>query len=145
MHMLRLAHPVRPVAALLDELLAPAPNSRRPAPAAWPALAVEYAADAVHVHLEVPGMKADDLEITLERELLTVKGTKQVATHVADDNTGSHYSEIAAGSFQRSVRLGSDLEADSASATLADGVLAIRVPRSERAAARRIAIRPPTS
>lgn len=107
-------------------------NVRAGAPAAWatwPAVEVHELDKAVEVSFELPGMAEKDVELSIESDVLTVKGEKR--EEKADKKTG--YSERTYGSFERSVALPPGLIADKADASFKDGVLTVKIPKSEDA------------
>jgi len=94
---------------------------------AWaPALDISERKDAYLVTVELPGVKLDDLQITLEDGLLTIQGER----HFADDSEQQfHRVERRYGAFRRSITLPAHVQADAVEATVEDGVLQILVPR----------------
>jgi HSP20 family protein len=75
----------------------------------------------------VPGLKAEDLNIQIIDDALSIEGTF--------GNQDGEYllSELPAGKFRRSLRLPTVLDADKAEAGIENGILTLRVPRSEAA------------
>ncbi len=95
---------------------------------------------AYKVVLELPGVKTDDIDITLQGHTLTIKGEKRSER---EEKEGSYYfSERQYGAFQRSFRLPPDASDDSVKASFNDGVLTVMVGRKtiEPDGAKRIAI-----
>lgn len=92
--------------------------------------------DEVLFVLDVPGMKAEDLDVTLENHVLAISGTRRFESkeneHVM---LGRSY-----GSFRRAFTLPESLDDTNVSATLVDGVLTIRVPKHPKAKPRKIEI-----
>jgi HSP20 family protein len=93
--------------------------------------------DRVLFYFDVPGVKKEDIEITLERGVLTVKGARQFEAGTAKEQLvlGRSY-----GTFTRSFSLPDHLDEEKLSAKLVDGVLAIEIPRLQKAKPRRIEI-----
>lgn len=92
--------------------------------------------DAVVFVCDVPGVRRDDLEITLENRVLTIRGTRNL--EVASDEQvmlGRSY-----GTFTRSYTLPDSVDDGALVADLADGVLTIRIPKLAKAKPRRITI-----
>lgn len=91
------------------------------------------------VKAEVPGMDQKDIDISLSRGMLTIKGEKK---QEKEDKT-EHYHTVERhyGSFSRTMRLPSEVEADKVDATYKDGVLKITLPKSETSKARKIEVR----
>jgi len=108
---------------------------------AWaPALDIAEGKDAYLVTVELPGVKLDDLEITLEDGLLTIQGERHFTTDAADENF--HRVERSSGAFRRSITLPAQVEADEVNASMEDGVLRILVPKAEEAKPKRIQVTP---
>lgn len=101
-----------------------------------PAVDVRANADEIVFTCDVPGLKQDDLEVTLESHTLTIKGQRRYEGGENDRVwLGRSY-----GAFQKSFTLPDVADADNMSAHLSDGVLTIRVPKKPQARPRRIAI-----
>lgn len=85
---------------------------------------------------DVPGVSQDNLEITLENHVLTVKGTRRFESKEDEQvMLGRAY-----GSFSRSFTLPDSVDESQLSADLANGVLTIRIPKHEKAQPRKIQI-----
>jgi HSP20 family protein len=89
--------------------------------------------------LAVPGLKADDFEITMQEHTLTVSG--QTREEKQDENTRYHLREHYYGAFERTVRFPGAVDAENIQAELADGILTIRVPKAAEARPKRISVR----
>jgi HSP20 family protein len=108
---------------------------------AWaPALDISEGKNAYLVTVELPGVKLDDLEITLEDGLLTIQGERHVANDSSEEQF--HRLERSSGAFRRSITLPAHVEADAVEASMEDGVLRILVPKAEEAKAKRIQVTP---
>ena len=95
-------------------------------------------ADALTIEASLPGIKPEDVEITVEDGTLTISG-KTAQERKADE--GSYLiQEIRRGAFSRSVTLPNGLEPDKAEATFEDGVLRLRIPKAEQVKPRQIRI-----
>ncbi|HEV2147837.1 MAG TPA: Hsp20/alpha crystallin family protein [Longimicrobiaceae bacterium] len=94
--------------------------------------------DTIHVMMEMPGVRREDLDIGLESNILTVRAAKP-AERV--ENARYHLSERRYGTFTRSFVLPRQVDADRIDAELADGVLRIVIPKTEQARRRRIEVR----
>jgi HSP20 family protein len=104
-----------------------------PTPFGSEALAIDMyeTADSVVVKTGVPGVKPEDIDITISGDQLTIKGETTVDEKVEKENYIRQ--ERRYGSFQRSIRLPGSLVADEAAATFEDGVLTLTIPKSEEA------------
>jgi HSP20 family protein len=101
-----------------------------------PAIDVRAGDTEVALVCDVPGVKQEDLEITLANHVLTIKGTRRFDTR---DNEQVMLGR-AYGSFSRSYTLPDALDDEKLSAQLADGVLTIRIPKLPKAQPRKIPI-----
>jgi HSP20 family protein len=107
---------------------------------AWaPALDISERKDAYLVTVELPGVEADDLEITLEDGLLTIQGER----HFAHDSSEQQFHRVERhyGAFRRSITLPAHVMADGIEATVDNGVLQIVVPKMEEVTPKRIQVR----
>lgn len=106
---------------------------------AWlPAVDIFEAQDAVKIVAEVPGVKADDVKISIENNVLTISGEKkQMAEEQAQH---VHRYERCYGAFERSFTLPSTLDAERIKAAYEDGVLTVVLPKVEKAKPRQIAV-----
>src|SRR5215203_2018940 len=108
---------------------------------AWaPALDISERKDAYLVTVELPGVEAEDLEITLEDGLLTIQGER----HFAHDSSEQQFHRVERryGAFRRSITLPAHVMAEGIQASFEDGVLQILVPKMEEATPKRIQVRP---
>jgi HSP20 family protein len=87
--------------------------------------------DEVVVKAETPGMKKEDLDVKIEKETITITGEKKAEEKV--EKKDYYRLERSYGSFCRSFRLPTDVQDDKAKATFKDGVLEVRVPKTEEA------------
>jgi HSP20 family protein len=93
----------------------------------------------VEVRMDVPGFKADQLDVQLHGDELTVVG-KQEERKEEKDKT-FHVVERQSGSFSRSVSLPCSVDANAINAEFVDGVLTVRLPKSADAATKKIQIK----
>ena len=109
-------------------------------PAAWaPAADISERKDAYLVAVELPGVDAGQVEITIEDGLLTIQGERRFAHDSAEEKV--HRAERCYGAFRRSITLPSHIEADKAEASVQDGVLQILVPKAPDVQAKHIQVR----
>jgi HSP20 family protein len=83
--------------------------------------------DAYILFALVPGLKADDLNIQILEDVVTIEGT------YALDESEYLLRELPHGEFHRSLRLSVQLDADQAEAKIKDGLLTLRIPKAESA------------
>jgi HSP20 family protein len=108
---------------------------------AWaPALDISERKDAYLVTVELPGIEADDLQITMEDGLLTIQGERQFAQESSEQQF--HRVERRYGAFRRSITLPAQVQADQIEASFDNGVLEVMVPKAEEAKPKRIRVRP---
>ncbi len=103
-----------------------------------PAIDVSETADAVQVHVEIPGIEPSQVEISIEGDVLTIRGQKPELPR--DTNRKFLRVERRYGTFMRSIRLPVAVAADQAAASAHNGVLEISLPRYEDAKARKVNI-----
>ena len=116
-------------------------GSARATITAWaPALDISERKDAYLVTVELPGLKPEDLDITMEDGLLTIQGER----HFAHDSSEQQFHRVERryGAFRRSITLPAHVMAEGIQASFEDGVLQILVPKAEEAKAKRIQVRP---
>ncbi|HOF19453.1 MAG TPA: Hsp20/alpha crystallin family protein [Phycisphaerae bacterium] len=107
---------------------------------AWaPALDVAERDDAIIVRAELPGMKADDIDLQVQGNTLTIRGEKKESHE--DKGENYHHVERRWGSFQRVIPLPESVDADHIDAKYADGVLQVTLPKTERAKPRKITVK----
>ena len=104
-----------------------------------PAVEISERKDAYLVSAELPGVSADEVNITFGDGLLTIQGERRFAHDSADEKM--HRAERYYGAFRRSITLPSHVEADKIEASMQDGVLQIMVPKAPEVQAKRIQVR----
>lgn len=100
-----------------------------------PPIDVHEDKDNVLVKVELPGMKKEDIDISLHEGCLSVSGERKVSTI---ENAEVHRAERFEGRFQRTVSLPSAVAAERVTAQYKDGVLTVTLPKTEEAKPRRI-------
>jgi len=104
-----------------------------------PAIDLVDTKDALQVKVELPGVKKEDVEITLKNDVLTVKGEKKEEREEKGENR--YYVERSYGSFSRSLTLPAAVQFDKVAATFKEGVLEITLPKAEEEKARQVEIK----
>ena len=102
-----------------------------------PAIDVRSDGDKIVFECDVPGMKHEDLEVTLDNQVLTIKGTRKLAS--ANDKQRVLLGR-AYGSFSCSYTLPEGVDGERMTADLSNGVLTVSVPKLPQAKPRRIQI-----
>lgn len=104
-----------------------------------PAVDISETDDALVLYAELPGMTKDDVDITLENNLLSIRGERKFEKEAKKENF--HRIERTYGSFSRSFTLPSNVRSDEVKATFKDGLLHIEIPKAEEAKPRKISIK----
>ena len=95
--------------------------------------------NAITIKAEVPGCKAEDIDISVHGNTLTVSGEKK---HEEEKKEKDYYhAERSYGSFRRNLTLSAELDADEIEASCKDGVLTITLPKSEKAKAVKVKVK----
>jgi HSP20 family protein len=94
-----------------------------------PALDVADREDSLLVRVELPGLKSEDIDISVQGNVLIITGEKKESTEEKEKNY--YHSERRFGSFRREVTLPTGVDANKIDATFHDGVLSIVLPKSE--------------
>jgi HSP20 family protein len=107
--------------------------------ASYPLIDIWQNDDEARVRVELPGLKAEDVKLSVLRDELTLEGPSAPV----ELNDGDKYfqRERRGGSFNRTVKLPFEVEAEAIEAEFSDGVLEICLPRSEAERARKIDIK----
>jgi len=104
----------------------------------WPRVNIEDTGTALRVTAEIPGMSADDLGLELKQDVLTLTGKRPVS---APEGYAVHRQERRSVEFSRSYSLPAPVDPEKVLATVKDGVLDIRLEKSEAAKPRRINVK----
>jgi len=83
----------------------------------------------VIAEMHAAGMKPEDVDVSVEDNYLRVSGRKKEEKEEKDKNY--YYKEIRRGSFERTVRLPTNVKSDEAEATYEDGILRVVIPKAE--------------
>ena len=94
--------------------------------------------DALVLKAELPGVSKDDVSIEVHQNTLILRGQRKHETEVKEEHY--HRVERAYGTFQRSFMLPTQVDQEKVQATYHDGVLELRLPKSEAAKPKRVAI-----
>ena len=107
--------------------------------ASWvPAVDVLEQADVIRIAAEVPGVKPEDVKISVEGNVLTLQGTKQQEAEEQTERV--HRYERSYGSFARTFTLPRTVDTAQIKAGYDNGVLTITLPKAEQAKPRQIAV-----
>jgi HSP20 family protein len=104
-----------------------------------PALDFSETNDDYVIRLEAPGVKMEDIEVTVQSNVLTIKGKREQSEEHKTETV--HRTERFYGSFARSLTLPMGVKTDDVAATYKDGILEIRLPKSEEVKPKKIALK----
>jgi HSP20 family protein len=96
---------------------------------AVPAVDIYEKDNKVIARIEIPGADPQDIKLTVDGNLLTIRGEKKEAREIKKENY--YRAESAWGTFERTVELPADVKAEEAKATYKNGVLTAELPRAE--------------
>ena len=95
--------------------------------------------DDIVVKAELPGMEKNEIEVNIQDSQLTLKGEKKKGEKIGEKDY--YRCERSYGAFFRSVELPQDVQADKVKASFKNGILEVRLPKSEEAKAKEIKIK----
>lgn len=104
----------------------------------FPAINVTENAEALFVRAELPGLDPQNLEITVEKNTLTLAGERTIPAET--DDVSYHRREREWGRFRRSVTLPVRVNAEKVRASYRDGVLTVEMPKAPEARPRQITV-----
>jgi len=108
--------------------------------AQWlPAVDIRETDEALLVEAELPGIDKNDVKVEIKDNVLTISGERKYEKDVKEENV--HRVERAYGRFVRSLALPTTVDTDKVEAEMKNGVLRLRLPKTEQARAKQIAIR----
>jgi len=103
-----------------------------------PAVDISEDDDNLYIEVEIPGMKKEDIKVSMEHNVLSLKGEKKQGQEVKEENY--HRWERCYGSFSRAFELPMPVQADRIKARYHDGVLHIELPKAEEVKPKEIPI-----
>lgn len=103
-----------------------------------PPVDIQETEEGYRLTAELPGLTREDINITLENNVLRLSGERRLEKDVKKESY--HRIERSYGNFQRSFSLPHQVNGDKVEASFKDGVLTISVPKAEQARPRKIAI-----
>ena len=98
---------------------------------AWPAIDIAEEEESIVVRAEVPGCKAEDIDISVYGNKLTISGEKKITDEKKEK--GFYHVESTYGSFRRELALPTDVDQAKIEAECKDGVLSITLPKAAKA------------
>lgn len=107
-----------------------------------PCINVAETEEAIEVTTDLPGIKAEDIDIEIRNAYLTISGQTSEAKETEEDNSRKyHRVERQTGSFSRLVHLPCEVQQDKIDAELKDGVLTVTMPKAEESKSKKITIK----
>jgi len=104
-----------------------------------PAMDIREEDDRYILEADIPGVPREDIDISLEDSVLTIKGERTLNN--AENREGYHRKERTHGCFVRQFTLPDTVNAEAISASVSNGVLAIGIPKQEKPEPRKIAVK----
>lgn len=98
-------------------------------PTVFPPLNIYEGAETLLLKAELPGIKAEDLDISIEGDTLTLQGTRKHGQE--DENVSYHRREIETGNFSRAIALPARIDMDKITAKLSDGILTLTLHKAD--------------
>jgi len=123
-----------------DRLLAGRPEGEMRAARAgvFPLINLTEDRENYYVRAELPGLKAEDLDIQTTGNTLSITGERKI--HAEEGNVRYHRRERDAGRFSRMIAMPGDINPEKIEATLANGILTVLVAKAEKAKPRQITV-----
>lgn len=103
-----------------------------------PSVDLQEGKDEVTVRAELPGMKKEDIDLSLQQNHLVISGEKKCESEQRDK--GAYRSECFYGRFQRAITLPFAVDEQKITANYRDGVLTVHLPKSEHAKPKQIQV-----
>lgn len=105
-----------------------------------PAVDVRETNDELHVTAELPGLKPEDVNVTVENGVLTISGEKKQEVQEGKEDGDYYLFERRYGRFERSFTLPRSVNADRVKARFENGILTVALPKAEEAKPRKVQI-----
>ena len=121
------------------DLARPAFGARASAGNVYPPVNLYETGEDFVLMAELPGVRREDLEITIEANRITLRGERKV-DYPADERTSVHRRERESGIFRRTFEFPVPVDAEKAEALYRDGILRVRLPKAASHRPRQIAV-----
>jgi HSP20 family protein len=105
-----------------------------------PSIDVTETDDQIVVAVEMPGLERKDIDISIDDDVLTIRGEKKIEEEQKDEKKNFHVTERAYGVFYRAIQLPSGVDPSKVQATMQNGVLKITIPKPARSQAKKIEV-----
>jgi HSP20 family protein len=128
------------VDSLFDRFLDWRPFWRAGGDGEWmPSVDVSETTKEIVVHVEIPGMDPKDIDVSLNGNVLNLRGERKHEHEEKDENV--HRIERRYGAFSRTIQLPADVDEDKVNANYKDGVLKLNLPKTKEASAKKIEVK----
>jgi HSP20 family protein len=111
--------------------------TRRPYGQAYPHMNLWEDGDAAYIETDLPGLRLEDLDVSVRGNEVTIAGARNIADQ---KDAAWHRRERSHGEFTRTLQIPWTIDADKVQATLRDGVLTVRLPKSESAKPKKVKV-----
>jgi HSP20 family protein len=125
----------------LDEAFTSSVNGNTETRVWVPAIDLIEKKDAYIVRAELPGVERSNIDISFEKNILTISGQKSAMLEAKDEELRVFAAERVSGSFSRSLRMPDYIDGDKIGAEYKDGLLTVTIPKAELAQPRKIEVR----
>ena len=105
----------------------------------WPVVDIVDKEDTIIVKAEMPGLKADDISVSIHGNMLTLSGEKKEEKEKKEK--GYYHMESSYGSFQRNIYLPAEVQPDKIKAVCKDGILTLTMPKTEQTKAIKVKVK----
>ncbi len=129
---------ISPFNSMLEEFFGDLVPENTAKPAFQPPLDLKEDEGNYYAHLELPGMSKEEVKITLENNVLTVRGEKK--QEAVEEKEEYRRVERSYGVFERCFRISQEIREEGISAEMQSGILKITIPKVEKAEPRQISI-----
>jgi HSP20 family protein len=126
----------RELNALVDSSYDRSPTE--PSAGVFPLMNVSEDSNNFYIRAELPGIKADDLEISVTGDSFSISGERKIPEEQA--NSKYHRRERESGNFSRVLNLPSPIDTNKVEANASDGILKVTLPKSEAAKPKQITV-----
>jgi HSP20 family protein len=106
-----------------------------------PSIDVTETDKEIEITAELPGLERKDVDISIEDDLLTIRGEKKVETKEEDKDKNYHVSERSYGVFYRVIQLPPGVDPASIQAVMSKGVLKLTIPKPAKAEPKKIEVK----
>jgi len=128
-----------PIRSIFDEFFTPSIWEDFPTVSSTPSANVWEEGDNVHVEMSMPGVKKEDIDITITKDTVSISGSRK--GEEKEDNKKKYYYKSMESSFEQRFNLPTLVDSDKAEAELKDGVIHLTLPKAEEVKPKQIEIK----